>query len=260
LGPTSLPVQRAVRIDQPRKAFVAHLMGLPISIHVRGPRATSSAVADLAEQAFAELAADDATFSTYRPDSTVSMIRRGELRLDLAGPRVQEVAALCREAARRTNDGFSAWLPGPDGEPAFDATGLVKGWAVEQAFTHLRDRLPDHDLLINAGGDIATYCGRSDTPAWRVAIEDPRDRSRTLQVIALSTGAVATSGTAARGAHIVDPTTGAAAIGPLSATVIGPSLLWADVYATAVFVHGPAAAGWLRHLPDYRAIVVPVTA
>jgi thiamine biosynthesis lipoprotein len=258
-GPTTLPVQRAVRIEHPRKAFVAHLMGLPISIHVRGPRATSPQVAGLVQQAFTALAADDATFSTYRADSTISAIRRGELRLHLAGPRVQEVAELCAEATRRTNGAFAAWLPGPDGEPAFEPTGLVKGWAVEQAFTHLRERLPDHDVLINAGGDIAAGCGRTDTPDWRIAVEDPRDRSRTLRVIPLRTGAVATSGTAARGAHIIDPATGATAHGYLSATVIGPSLLWADVYATAAFVHGPAA-GWLRHLPDYRLITVPAAA
>jgi thiamine biosynthesis lipoprotein len=255
-GPTTLPVQRTPRRDQPRRAFVAQLMGLPISIHLRGPRANSPQTAALAEQAFAALAADDATFSTYRKDSTISAIRRGDLPLHLAGARVQEVARLCQEAKHRTHGAFDAWLPGPHGSPAFDPTGLVKGWAVEQAFTQLRDRLPDHDLLINAGGDIAVHCGRTDTPDWRVAIEDPRDRTRTLQVIELRTGAVATSGTAARGAHIINPATGVAAAGPLSATVIGPSLLWADVYATAVFVHGAAAATWLRAQPDYRAITV----
>jgi thiamine biosynthesis lipoprotein len=135
----------------------------------------------------------------------------------------------------------------------------VKGWAVEQAFANLCERLAElgaHDALINAGGDIAVHCARTDTPDWRIAIEDPRDRSRTLKVIPLRHGAVATSGTAARGAHIVDPATGEAADGPLSATVIGPSLLWADVYATAAFVAGPAAGAWLRNQPDYRALVV----
>jgi thiamine biosynthesis lipoprotein len=254
-GPTTLPVQRRVRPEHPRKAFVAQLMGLPISIHIRGPQATGDRVAGLVAQAFAALAADDATFSTYHSESTVSAIRRGDLPLHLAGPRVQEVVALCREANRRTNGAFDAWLPG-----GFDPTGLVKGWAVESAFTALCDylgHLGGHDALINAGGDVAVRCGRTDTPDWRIAIEDPNDRSRTLRVLSLREGAVATSGTAARGSHIIDPATAApVAACPLSATVAGPSLLWADVYATAVFVHGAAAADWLRRFPDYRAFTV----
>jgi thiamine biosynthesis lipoprotein len=258
-GVTALPAMRALRLEQPRRAFVAQLMGLPVSVHVRGPQATGPAVAALVQQLFLALAADEATFSTYRADSTVSAIRRGELRVEHAGTRAREVAALCDEASRRTAGAFSAWLPGPDGSPAFEPTGLVKGWAVQQAFDALVERLVDlgpHDALVNAGGDIAVACARTDTPDWRIAIEDPRDRTRTLRVESLRTGAVATSGTAARGAHILDPATGSPAHGLLAATVVGPSLLWADVYATAAFVHGTRAVGWLRDLPTYRADLV----
>ncbi len=89
-----------------------------------------------------------------------------------------------------------------------------------------------------------------------IAVEDPSDRSRILRPLKMRTGAVATSGTAARGLHITDPATGAAASGLLSATVIGPSLTWADVYATAAFVKGPAALAWLATLESHAAILV----
>jgi len=72
----------------------------------------------------------------------------------------------------------------------------------------------------------------------------------------LRRGAVATSGTAARGAHIVDPATGAAPTGLLSATVVGESLTWADVYATAAFVRGRNAATWLAALRDHVGVLV----
>jgi thiamine biosynthesis lipoprotein len=130
---------------------------------------------------------------------------------------------------------------------------------VQQAFDALVERLVDlgpHDALINAGGDIAVACARTDTPDWRIAIEDPRDRTRTFRVESLRTGAVATSGTAARGAHILDPATGSPAHGLLAATVVGPSLLWADVYATAAFGDGTRAVRWLRDLRGYRADLV----
>ena len=164
-----------------------------------------------------------------------------------------------RWPAQRTGGAFSAWLPDPDGRPRLDPTGLVKGWAVEHAFTGLIDRLGilgAHDALVNAGGDIAVHSLRTDTPDWTIAIEDPRDRTRILRTLRLRTGAVATSGSTARGDHIIDPANGTPAAGLLSATVIGPELTWADVYATAAFVKGPRALGWLATLTNHAGVLV----
>ena len=246
-------------LDLPRRSFVAQVMGLPISIHVRGPRARDDAVAAEVDAAFDELRADDAMFSIWKPDSPVSRIRDGRDRLTDAHPRIRHVAALCELAGYRTGGAFSAWLPDPVGTPRFDPTGAVKGWAVEQAFTGLRERLRPlgaHDTLVCAGGDLVVACSRTDTPDWVVAIEDPRDRSRTLRALHLRSGAVATSGTGARGKHIVDPESGEAATGLLSATIIGPELTWADVYATAAFVRGPLAVGWVATLADHAGLLV----
>ncbi|WP_198955247.1 FAD:protein FMN transferase [Kineosporia sp. R_H_3] len=247
-------------VEQPRRSFVEQVMGLPMSVHVRGPLARDDRVARAVATAFADLRADDAMFSTWKPQSPVSRVRRGELRLEDAPERVRRVAALCEEAARRTGGAFSAWLPtAGGGHPAFDPTGLVKGWAAEQAFDRLVDRLAalgPHDVLLSAGGDVVVACARTDTPDWTVGVEDPRDRSRMLLTVPLRRGAVATSGTAARGAHIVDPATGAAPFRLLSATVVGPSLTWADVYATAAFVRGAAAAQWASTLADHAVVLV----
>ena len=234
-------------------------MGLPVSVHVRGPGAHGSEVEAAVEGLFHALRADDALFSTWKADSEVSRIRRGELLLADADPRVRHVAALCEEAARRTSGSFDAWLPGADGVRVFDPTGLVKGWAVEEATRGLVTRLAElggHDVLVSAGGDVLVHCERTDTPDWRVAIEDPRDRSKTLLTVPLRRGAVATSGTAARGEHILDPATGSPPAGLLSATVIGPELTWADVYATAAFVRGAEALSWLSGLAGHAAVVV----
>ena len=68
---------------------------------------------------------------------------------------------------------------------------------------------------------------------------------------------MATSGTAARGAHVLDPATGEpGGDGLLSVTVVGPSLIWADVYATAAFARGRGTEGWLATLPGHVALVV----
>jgi thiamine biosynthesis lipoprotein len=258
---TPVPVVAAQVSEQPRRSFVAQIMGLPMSIHVRGPQARGTRVAEAVESAFAELRADEAMFSAWQPDSPVSRIKDGRDRLADAHPRIRHVAALCELAGHRTGGAFAAWQPGPDGRQRFDPTGLVKGWAVEQAFNQLLADLRPlgaHDALICAGGDIAVACGRTDTPDWVVAVEDPRDRSRTVRALQLRTGAVATSGTAARGAHIIDPATGVAACGLLSATVIGPKLTWADVYATAAFVKGSGALPWIATLRDHAGILIGV--
>ena len=63
-------------------------------------------------------------------------------------------------------------------------------------------------------------------------------------------------GTAARGRHITDPATGRAVEPLASATVIGPELTWADVYATAAFVKGSKALGWLATLDRHLGILV----
>jgi thiamine biosynthesis lipoprotein len=38
--------------------------------------------------------------------------------------------------------------------------------------------------------------------------------------------------------------------------VIGPSLVWADVYATAAFVMGARAEAWLSTVADHAAVLV----
>jgi len=76
--------------------------------------------------------------------------------------------------------------------------------------------------------------------------------------VPLRTGAVATSGSAHRGAHIVDARTGRAPSGLASVTVIGHSLTDVDVDATAAFARGADAAGWLRGRGHRSALVVDV--
>jgi thiamine biosynthesis lipoprotein len=89
-----------------------------------------------------------------------------------------------------------------------------------------------------------------------VGIEDPRDRHRLLAQVALRDGAVATSGLAARGAHILDPRTGRVATEVLAATAVGPSLLWADVWATSLVALGRRAVDLLGDLHGTSGLLV----
>jgi thiamine biosynthesis lipoprotein len=227
-----------------RRAFVEQIMGLPVSVHVRGPQADSPVVTGAVATVFAELRMIDALFSPYRPESHVSALNRGE---PVHEPLVDAVIELCEQACVRTGGFFDAHLPTRSGTTVFDPSGLVKGWAVERASAHL----DGYECYLSAGGDMVVRGG-----AWRVGIEDPARPDRLLTVIDAADCAVATSGPAHRGAHIVNPHTGRPAGGLRSVTVIGPSLTWADVYATAAVARGPEAVTWLAELPGYEALLV----
>ena len=260
-------------------------MGMPVSVLLRGPDVDGGRVGRAVGEVFAELHRLEAVFSMFRADSDVRRWIRGEVGLRECDPTVAEVVDLCIEAEHRTDGAFSAWLPptpaptptpgfvprahtdlyalagqseiggGGVGAAGFDPTGLVKGWAVERAAQRLV-ALGDHDVCLNAGGDVVLWTVADDAPAWRVGIENPADTRQVLAVVEIRRGALATSGSAHRGQHIVDPASGTAAGELWSASVCGPSLLWADVYATAAVVKGSAALAWLETTDDYDVLVV----
>ena len=241
-----------------RRAWVEQVMGMPVSIHLRGPGSRSAAAESRVQAAYDELRAVDVLFSPYRWDSEVSRIDRGELRFEDAHPLVAEVVALCETAGVLTGGSFDAfYLAGraAPGRRGFDPTGLVKGWAVQRAAEHLAAGL-GCDVSVNAGGDVAVRPGADPLP-WRIGIEDPADPARVLAVLPLHRGGIATSGTSRRGRHLVDPGSGRAVTDALSMTVVGPSLLWADVLATAAFVRGPVdGLAMVEGLIGYEALVV----
>lgn len=240
-----------------RRAWVEHVMGMPISIHLRGQEVRGEVAERAVADAYAILRDMDAIFSTYRGDSELMRLRREELGLGECSPLVREALAIGEEAERVTRGAFTTLLPTGDGDLAFDPTGLVKGWAVDRA-AHPLAQLTGVSFCINAGGDLLVGA-HPDLPrsgpgsiSWRVGIEDPRDRTRIASTLTLTEGAVATSGTAARGAHLYDPATGEMVSRTGSVTVTGPELVWADIWATALFVGGADTRdAFSRAAPDY---------
>ena len=97
---------------------------------------------------------------------------------------------------------------------------------------------------VNGGGDLICVGSAAGRP-WRLGVVDPRDSGQLLATVAGTDIALATSGTAERGAHILDPATGAPADSPLlSLTVTGSSIITCDVLATAGFAMGSVARDW----------------
>ncbi|WP_225216797.1 FAD:protein FMN transferase [Microbacterium pullorum] len=227
---------------------------MPVSIHVRSRRDRPARGADAAvRECFEELRDIDRVFSTYRPDSDVSRIRAGELSIDDADPRVAVVAADCRLATVTTAGLFSAYWRG-----WFDPTGYVKGWAVENAARRHLAPLVEDDIAvgINAGGDLQLFTAVGADWHWTVGIADPRETGKVLATLDVADGAVATSGTAERGRHIIDPRTGRPATSVLSATVVADSLACADLWATTSVVAGFDDRSWVAHAGTRTGVVL----
>ncbi|PIN68629.1 hypothetical protein COV93_08760 [Candidatus Woesearchaeota archaeon CG11_big_fil_rev_8_21_14_0_20_43_8] len=123
--------------------------------------------------------------------------------------------------------------------------GIAKGYAIDMAIGSLISN-KIKDALVDAGGDIRTIGSKGGSP-WRIALQNPRDKTQYLTIIDSFNGTVVTSGDYERYfitdgkkiIHIADPRTGYSAEGLISVT-IATSLLAidADALSTAVFVLG----------------------
>jgi thiamine biosynthesis lipoprotein len=223
-------------------------MGMPISLALRG-RHAGDARGDAAwAAALAVLREADRVFSTYRADSVISRINRGEIAESL--PEVAEVLAIGAAAEEATGGAFALRRDG-----VLDPSAVVKGWAAERAAAPLA-ALPDTDFCLSAGGDLTCRTSHPAAAPWRIGIEDPRDPTRIVAVVPLRNGAVATSGRTHRGAHIVDARTGGTPSGLASVTVIGDALTAVDVDATAAFALGVDGERWLAARGHRAAFVV----
>ncbi len=232
--------------DTPRSVHVEHCMGTVFTIDIRDPGCWDAAIAD----AVRWLHRVDAVFSTYRVDSDISRIQRGELRVAEADPEVGTVLELCAQVATATGGAFTAM---PQGR--LDPTGLVKGWAVERA-SRLLGAHGAVNHAVNGGGDLQLAGEAAPGRPWVVGISDPRDRSRVVSTVTGRDFAVATSGIAERGSHILDPFTAKPALALASASVVGERLTLADAYATAAFVLGPQAIRWIEEVDGYAALLI----
>jgi thiamine biosynthesis lipoprotein len=242
---------------------VEQIMGMPIVIDVRDAHVPEAAI----EEAFAWLRWVDETFSTYRDDSEIARLNRGELAEAACDPAVREVLAACRGLRERTGGAFdaeaAARMPavrarlGRVRPGAVEPAGYVKGWAISGAWERLA-AAGVRNAIVEAGGDMLV-CGRAAPDRrWRVGIQHPdEDEDAALAAfLELSDLAVATSGAYRRGDHIVDPATGTPPRGVRSVTCVGRDVAVADALATAGYAMGADGAEWLARQPDVEALVI----
>ena len=171
-------------------------------------------------------------------------MRHGKVAIENCPDDVIEVWDLCAQAKWLSDGAFDPWAV----EGGFDPSGLVKGWAADKCANILIAVGAEH-VQVNAAGDVALRGGWFDSTVeevkpWSIGVVNPDNRLEVVKIYEITNGAIATSGTYERGAHIHDPHTGMIAIGAKSATVVGPEGWLCDAMATAVIVGGTDSAKW----------------
>ena len=96
----------------------------------------------------------DTVFSTYKENSVISQLRRGEIEIEQCPPEVIEVWNLCVFVKELTAGAFDPWAVGG----GFDPSGLVKGWAADKCAEILSAAGAEH-IQVNAAGDLALRGG-----------------------------------------------------------------------------------------------------
>jgi FAD:protein FMN transferase len=205
------------------------IMGMPVTLEVVDPAAGQ----EVLDEVFAYFTCIDEKFSTYKYESEISRINRRELTPEQASLEMRTVFALA-EGMRKQTHGYFDNLQGG----FIDPSGLVKGWAIQNAAEMIRRR-GFENFYVEAGGDIQAAGKNAEGLPWRVGIRSPFAMDQIVKLLSISERGVATSGTYIRGQHIYNPKThGTLVTDVVSLTVIGPDIYQADCFATAAFAMG----------------------
>lgn len=221
------------------------IMGMPITAEI----VNSDNQAILAN-VFDYFRAVDARFSTYKPASEMTKVNAGLPRSQWSSD-MKTVMRLCQQTKRQTGGYFDI-----EHNDALYPSGLVKGWAVQNAASILRNR-GINNFYIEAGGDIQVSGNSATGRPWVVGIRNPFNVDEIIKTIAVTNGGVATSGTYIRGQHIYNPFASNGSIeGVKSLTVVGPNIYDADRFATAASAMGRPGIHFIDALPGFEGYMV----
>lgn len=223
------------------------LMGMPVTVDIGG-----ASNGELIETVFGYFEHIDRRFSTYRADSEIMAINRGDVPVAEWSGEMAEVFALARQTKDETDGYFD--IRKPDG--SLDPSGIVKGWAIRNAAAIVQ-RAGISDFFIEAGGDVQS-CGKNASGQhWSVGIRNPFNTQEIVKIVYPRSRGVATSGTYVRGQHIYNPHgIGCPIHDIVSLTVIGADVLEADRFATAAFAMGRDGVLFIEQTPGLEGYVI----
>ncbi|HET7059875.1 MAG TPA: FAD:protein FMN transferase [Candidatus Saccharimonadales bacterium] len=223
------------------------IMGMPITVEAVGAGAAAKVSIDEIFEYFRKI---DARYSTYKKDSEISRINGGLARSGWS-EEMRRILELCEQTKQETDGYFDINHNGQ-----LDPSGLVKGWAINQAAGQLR-ATDIANFRIEAGGDIQAGGHNSQAKPWKIGIRNPFNRDEIIKVVEVSNQGVATSGTAIRGQHIYNPHAPDKPITDIaSLTVIGPDIYEADRFATGAFAMGEQGIAFIESRPGLEGYMI----
>ena len=147
-------------------------------------------------------------------------------------------------------DAAASRLKKAHGDMSLELSAIAKGYAVDQLADYL-EQLHVANYLVEIGGEIRARGVNDKQQPWQIGIEQPLPGRRAVrQIVHLDNMAMATSGDyrnffeqdGRRYSHTIDPRNGHPVTHNLaSVTVLHPSTMHADAWATALLVLGPEA-------------------
>ncbi|HUD81104.1 MAG TPA: FAD:protein FMN transferase [Patescibacteria group bacterium] len=221
------------------------IMGMPITVEI-----VDDSRARVIDDVFNYFVNVDKKFSTYKPASEITKINHG-LPADQWSKEMRQVMDLCEQTKKLSNGYFDIVHNGK-----IDPSGLVKGWAINNAAKLLLDK-GVADFYIEAGGDIQVHGTNADKAQWVIGIRSPFNLKEIIKVITLNGKGIATSGTYIRGQHIYNPHNRSSRVdGVKSLSVIGSNVYEADRYATAAFAMGKNGIAFIESVAGLEGYMV----
>ena len=141
--------------------------------------------------------------------------------------------------------------------------GGMKGYIADRV-ADLMKRRGINNALIALAGDIWALGRREDGNPWRIGVQHPREKDKTLTVLELSDKYICTSGDYERFVirenkryhHIIDPRTGRPSTGVISVTLMGKQGALIDPLAKIPFILGPEEGMKIVRRLGAEAIIV----
>lgn len=234
----------ALRADCAPTQRARYLMGTVCEVVV------STEDASQIDRAFDEASRIEAMLSTWRTDTELARLNRGET---TASAELQSLLDEVFSWSRKTGRAFDPrvrhlvdrWqLRGPEApaDPNPDAIeegAFGKGYALDRMLA----KLESSEAMINFGGQLAVR------GSMRVTIAAPTDRQHPVLELTLRDASLSTSSGSEKTferegqtySHILDPRSGAPVPPRGSVSVIASSALTADILSTALYVMGEDA-------------------
>lgn len=221
-------------------------MEMPVVIQVTDSQVTNEDI----NEVFSLFHYLDKTFSTFKKDSEISRINRGELKEVQFSEEMRKILSLCEKTKQETNGYFDIHINGK-----LDPSGVVKGYAILEGATLLQKK-GFKNIYVEIAGDIQVFGEDKNNKGWKIGIQNPFKTDEIIKVVLLKDKGIATSGNYQRGDHILNPIGKKMADEIASISVIGPNVYEADRFATAAFAMGEKGIEFINSLKGFEGYMI----